>query len=101
MISIITAEFRSPPNLLPLLEASLISDARSIMRDSLCMIAQARASHALSSSLSQSPVNLTASLDSFGMVKPVAIDSKKDNAPGSHVWHADGNPNSSTGRPLA
>ena len=46
MISIITAEFQSPLSSLPLLEASLISDARSIMRDSLCKIAQARASHA-------------------------------------------------------
>ena len=53
MISIITAEFQSPLSLLPLLEASLISDARSIMRDSLCMIAQARASHAQSNTHAQ------------------------------------------------
>ena len=33
VISIITAEFQSPLSSLPLLEASLISDARSIMRD--------------------------------------------------------------------
>ena len=54
MISIITAEFQSPLSLLPLMEASLISAARSIMRDSLCMIAQARASHAQSNTHAQS-----------------------------------------------
>ena len=48
MISIITAEFQSPLSSLPLLEASLISDARSIMRDSLCKIAHVRASQAQS-----------------------------------------------------
>ena len=53
MISIITAEFQSPLSLLPLLEASLISYARSIMRDSLCMIAQARASLAQSNTHAQ------------------------------------------------
>ena len=53
VISIITAEFQSPLSLLPLLDASLISDARSIMRDSLCMIAQARASHAQSNTHAQ------------------------------------------------
>ena len=35
--------------------------------------------------------------DSFGTGKPVAMDSNEDNAPGSQVWHADANPNSSTG----
>ena len=29
------------------------------------------------------------------------MDSNKDNAPGSHVWHADANPNSSTVIPVA
>ena len=53
MISIITAEFQSLLSLLPLLEASLISDACSIMRDSLCKIAQARASHAQSNTHAQ------------------------------------------------
>ena len=48
MISIITAEFQSPLSLPPLLEASLISDARSIMRDSLCKVAQTRESPAQS-----------------------------------------------------
>ena len=45
--------FQSPLNLLSLLETSLISDARSIMRDSLCMIAQARASLAQSNTHAQ------------------------------------------------
>ena len=39
--------------------------------------------------------------DSFGTGKPVSMDSNKDNAAGSQVWHADANPNSSTVRPLA
>ena len=51
---------------------------------------------ALSSSSSQSPGNLTANCTNFGFIR-----SNKDNAPGSQVWHADANPNSSTGIPLA
>ena len=59
-----------------------------------------RSPTALSSSSSQSPGTLqqiVQTLDSFGMEKPVAMDSNKDNAPGSQVWHADAYPNSSTG----
>ena len=54
MISIITAVFQSPLNLLSLLETCLISDARNIMRNSsLCMIAQASASLAQSNTHAQ------------------------------------------------
>ena len=40
-------------------------------------------------------------MDSIGTRKPAAMDSFKDNAPGSQVWHAHTNPNSSTGIPVA
>ena len=54
----------------------------------------------LSSSSSQSPVNLTANvstLNSSSTGQLVAMDSNKDNASGSRVWHTDTDPNSSAG----
>ena len=54
-----------------------------------------------SSRSSQSPVSLTANcstLDSFHTGKPAAMDSNKNNASVSCVWHADTDPNSNTGK---
>ena len=44
---------------------------------------------------------LSANFGSLSTGKLVAMDSKKNNATDSQVWHTDTDPNSSTGRPVA